>query len=61
MVAMTTEHTAREEAERLVSMRERLTVADVESALLAHGRRWRPHATTAAWYLWRAADASKKK
>jgi len=30
-------------------------------ALLAHGRRWRPHATTAAWYLWRAADASKKK
>ena len=30
-------------------------------ALLAHGRRWRPHATTAAWYLWRAADAAKKK
>jgi len=29
-------------------------------ALLAHGRRWRPHGTTAAWYLWRAADASKK-
>jgi DNA-3-methyladenine glycosylase II len=30
-------------------------------ALLAHGERWRPHATTAAWYLWRAADAAKKK
>lgn len=22
---------------------------------------WRPHATTAAWYLWRAADAAKVK
>jgi DNA-3-methyladenine glycosylase II len=30
-------------------------------ALLAHGKRWWPHATTAAWYLWRAADAAKKK
>lgn len=29
--------------------------------LLAHGERWRPHATTAAWYLWRAADASREK
>lgn len=29
-------------------------------ALLQFGKRWRPHATTAAWYLWRAADASKK-
>ena len=27
--------------------------------LLAHGERWRPFATTAAWYLWRAADAAK--
>ena len=27
--------------------------------LLAYGERWRPHATTAAWYLWRAADAGK--
>jgi DNA-3-methyladenine glycosylase II len=27
--------------------------------LLAHGERWRPYATTAAWYLWRAADAAK--
>jgi DNA-3-methyladenine glycosylase II len=26
--------------------------------LLAFGERWRPHATTAAWYLWRAADAA---
>lgn len=29
--------------------------------LLNFGERWRPHATTAAWYLWRAADAAKKK
>ena len=26
--------------------------------VLAYGERWRPHATTAAWYLWRAADAA---
>ena len=26
--------------------------------LLAYGERWRPHATTAAWSLWRAADAA---
>jgi len=24
------------------------------------GERWRPHATTAAWYLWRAADTDAK-
>jgi len=29
------------------------------SELLAYGERWSPHATTAAWYLWRAADAAK--
>ena len=29
--------------------------------LLAHAARWRPHGTTAAWYLWRAADAAKEK
>ena len=29
--------------------------------LLAHGERWRPHGTTAAWYFWRAADAARKK
>jgi len=29
--------------------------------LLAFGELWRPHATTAAWYLWRAADATRKK
>ena len=29
--------------------------------LLALGERWRPHGTTAAWYLWRAADAAKEK
>ena len=30
-------------------------------ALLAFGKKWHPHGTTAAWYLWRAADAAKKK
>jgi len=29
--------------------------------LLAFGECWKPHRTTAAWYLWRAADAKKKK
>ncbi len=29
--------------------------------LLRFGKRWRPHGTTAAWYLWRAAGAAKKK
>ena len=29
--------------------------------LLEFGERWRPHRTTAAWYLWRAADKSKEK
>ena len=29
-------------------------------ALLAFGERWRPHRTTAAWYLWRAADLAKR-
>ncbi len=29
--------------------------------LLAFGEMWRPHRTTAAWYLWRAADTTKKK
>jgi DNA-3-methyladenine glycosylase II len=29
--------------------------------LLAHGEKWKPHRTTAAWFLWRAADALKKK
>lgn len=29
--------------------------------LLAHAELWRPHGTTAAWYLWRAADAAKEK
>lgn len=30
-------------------------------ALLKFGERWHPHATTAAWYLWRAADAARKE
>ncbi|HEY3932747.1 MAG TPA: DNA-3-methyladenine glycosylase 2 family protein [Verrucomicrobiae bacterium] len=29
--------------------------------LLAFGEIWRPHRTTAAWFLWCAADAAKKK
>jgi DNA-3-methyladenine glycosylase II len=29
--------------------------------LLAFGERWRPYRTTAAWYLWLAADATRKK
>jgi DNA-3-methyladenine glycosylase II len=29
--------------------------------LLAHGEIWRPYRTTAAWFLWCAADALKKK
>ncbi len=26
------------------------------AVLLKHGEKWRPHRTTASWYLWRAAD-----
>ena len=29
--------------------------------LLAFGERWRPHRTTASWYLWRAVDLAKLK
>jgi DNA-3-methyladenine glycosylase II len=29
--------------------------------LLAFGERWRPFRSSAAWYLWRAADAAKLK
>ncbi len=29
--------------------------------LLAFGERWRPHRTTAAWYLWCMANAARKK
>ncbi len=29
--------------------------------LLAFGERWRPHRTTAAWYLWQAANALRDK
>jgi len=28
--------------------------------LLKFGERWRPHATTAAWYLWRAVDRAAR-
>lgn len=28
--------------------------------LLAFGERWKPHRTTAAWFLWCAADAARK-
>lgn len=27
--------------------------------ILAHGERWRPHRSVAAWYLWRAVDLHK--
>jgi len=27
--------------------------------LLAHGERWRPHRTTASWYMWRALELPK--
>ena len=30
-------------------------------ALLEYGERWRPHRTTAAWYLWRAAERARAK
>jgi DNA-3-methyladenine glycosylase II len=30
-------------------------------ALLAFGKKWRPHGTTAAWYLWRAADGARRQ
>jgi len=30
-------------------------------ALRAFGKKWLPHGTTAAWYLWRTADAARKK
>ena len=29
--------------------------------LMAYGERWRPHRTTAAWYLWRAAEAARAR
>ena len=29
--------------------------------LLVFGEKWKPHRTTAAWFLWCAADAAKKK
>lgn len=29
--------------------------------LLAFGERWKPHRTTAAWYLWRVVDRAKNK
>lgn len=29
--------------------------------LLAFGEKWKPHRTTAAWYLWQAANAARKK
>ena len=30
-------------------------------ALLAFGKKWRPHGTTAAWYLWQAANAARRR
>lgn len=34
----------------------RLKALPQPKELLDHGERWRPHRTTAAWYLWRALD-----
>src|SRR3989454_2646565 len=31
------------------------------TALRAYGERWKPHRSTAAWYLWRAANEARKK
>jgi len=30
------------------------------AALLAHGERWRPYRSVAAWYMWRAIDLAKQ-
>ena len=30
-------------------------------ALEKYGERWRPHRTTASWYLWRAAEHARAK
>ena len=38
-----------------------LTALPSPKEVLAHGERWRPYATTAAWYLWRAADAAQER
>jgi DNA-3-methyladenine glycosylase II len=29
-------------------------------ALLVYGERWRPYRSTAAWYLWRAAERARR-
>jgi DNA-3-methyladenine glycosylase II len=29
--------------------------------VLSYGQRWRPHSTTAAWYLWRSAEAFQQR
>jgi DNA-3-methyladenine glycosylase II len=29
--------------------------------LMEFGERWKPHRTTAAWYLWRSLDLDKKE
>jgi len=29
--------------------------------LRAYGERWKPHRSTAAWYLWRAANDAREK
>lgn len=39
----------------------RLRELPTPKELLAHGERWHPHCTTAAWFLWCAADAARKK
>jgi len=38
-----------------------LTEMPKPKELLAYGEPWRPHATTAAWYLWQAANTAKNE
>ena len=38
-----------------------LTEMPKPKEILAHAELWRPHGTTAAWYLWQAANAAKEK
>jgi len=39
----------------------RKKVQPTPKELMAFGERWKPYRTTAAWYLWRAADAAKAR
>jgi DNA-3-methyladenine glycosylase II len=32
-----------------------------QKEVMQYGERWRPYRTAAAWYLWRAVDAAKRR